>query len=75
MAMKSSVPSDPPRMAYRVLSPLQYGSTADDQRRFEVGEIVEMPEAVAAQAVAVGALAPVPADPPASDSQSNNAGG
>lgn len=70
MATKSNSPTDPPRVAYRVLLPLQYGTTADDQRRFEPGETVEMLEAVATQAVAAGALAPISIDPPASDSDS-----
>lgn len=44
--------------SYRVLSPVKAGG-----RRHEPGETVQLPEPAAAAAVAVGALAPLPASP------------
>lgn len=51
--------SSAPPPAYRVLSPLFHGTTADDQRRYEPGETLALSSEQAAPLLACGAVEPL----------------
>lgn len=49
------------RLAYRVLTVLDYGTDATDQRRYQPGETVKMRAIDVPVALALGAIEPLPA--------------
>jgi hypothetical protein len=48
------------KQTYRVKSPVHHGTTADDQRRYEIDEDIEIEDAHAKRLLASGAIAEIP---------------